>query len=280
MYSLWLSAKPRDANHPYGHGKVEFISSGIEGVLISLAAILIWVELIQQWSQRSEIIQLDKGILLVVLTAFINLVVGLNARSKGRKERSIALESSGQHLITDAFTTFGISGGLAIAYFTNWLWLDGVIAMILSIYLIYTGIKIIRRSVSGIMDEADDDLLEELIAYVQDNRRDNWIDLHNLRVIKYGPVYHVDCHLTVPWYFSVREGHDELTQFEDLIRHKYGETVELFVHIDDCYPFSCEICNKANCSKREHPFVKTLEWNVPLCSRNGRHQLGKETAPE
>ncbi len=139
--------------------------------------------------------------------------------------------------------------------------------------IIFTSYRILRRSVAGIMDEADMELLERVVQVLNANRRENWIDLHNLRVIKYGSVLHVDCHLTVPWYFTVREAHHEIDELAKLIRKDFGESLELFVHSDGCMPFSCRICYKAHCKERQHPFEKKITWTLENISQNKKHSL-------
>jgi hypothetical protein len=121
------------------------------------------------------------------------------------------------------------------------------------------------------MDEADMVLLEKMVALINQNRRDNWVDLHNLRVIKYGNVLHVDCHLTVPWYLNVQEAHEEIDFLGSLIRKDFGETLELFVHSDGCKYFQCHLCDKDNCPVRKHDFKKEIVWTVDNVLENKRH---------
>ena len=123
------------------------------------------------------------------------------------------------------------------------------------------------------MDEADYALLDKLVSRINENRQENWIDLHNLRIIKFGPVIHVDCHLTVPWFFNVHQAHKEIDAFSAIARNEFGESVELFVHADGCLDFSCKICSKSNCTERKHPFQKTIEWEVHNISSNEKHSL-------
>ena len=136
-----------------------------------------------------------------------------------------------------------------------------------------------RSSVAGIMDEADIELLSKLVTYLNENRRENWIDLHNLRVIKYGGVLHVDCHLTVPWYLNVLEAHEEIDALRQLIRTKFGESLELFVHTDGCLEFSCSHCNKDRCGVRRRPFEKRIPWTLENVIPDKKHQL-TDLSPE
>jgi cation diffusion facilitator family transporter len=273
LYSISLSAKPKDANHPYGHGKVEFISAGIEGTLITIAGLFIIYEATLSLIYPSPLQQLDLGIVLIAISAVINYTFGWWAFQTGKKNNSLALQASGQHLQTDTYTTVGIIGGLLLIRITNIMWLDGLVAIIFALIIMRTGYKILREAVAGIMDETDEDLLEELISFLQENRDPKWIDLHNLRIIKYGPILHVDCHLTLPWYLTVKEAHAELDKIELLISEKFRDRIEIFIHTDYCMEFSCRLCQVENCHVRQHPFEEEITWTVENVASNERHQL-------
>jgi cation diffusion facilitator family transporter len=273
LYSLYLSAQPRDANHPYGHGKVEFVSAAIEGTLISIAGFVIIYEAINNLQHPHELKQLDYGIILVAITAAVNYGVGYVAVKKGEKNNSLALIASGKHLQSDTYSTIGIIVGLILILITKLAWLDSVVALIFAFIIIFTGYKIIRGSIAGIMDEADEELLKKVVAKIEESRDENWIDLHNLRIIKYGSTLHLDCHLTVPWYMQVRDAHAEVDKLETIIRKDFGESVEMFVHTDDCKSFSCKLCTKTDCDVRKFPFEKKLDWTQVDIVDDHRHRL-------
>ncbi|MFN1835960.1 cation diffusion facilitator family transporter [Balneola sp. MJW-20] len=273
LYSLRLSARPKDNNHPYGHGKVEFISAGIEGTLIIIAGIFIISESIQSFIEPSALDSLDIGIAFVSFSAIINYVFGRWALNTGIKNKSLALQASGKHLITDTYTTLGIIAGLILIRLTGILWIDGAVAILFGSIILITGLRILRKAVAGIMDESDEELLVEMINYLQSNRKSNWIDLHNLRIIKYGSVLHIDCHLTVPWYLNVKEAHNEVEELESLVRSKYGKKVEFFVHTDYCLEFSCRICGVSDCEVRKHEQEEFIEWTVDNVAANQKHSL-------
>jgi cation diffusion facilitator family transporter len=272
-YSLYISAKPRDQDHPYGHGKAEFISAAVEGTLIVIAGAIIIIEAVDHFIHPRPLLELDKGLILVAFTAAINFVVGYVCIAKGKKNISPALIASGRHLHSDTWSTVGILAGLALIFITGKIWIDAAVAIIFACVIIFTGYRIIRSSLAGIMDEADKKLLIELVTYLNQNRRENWIDLHNLRVIKYGGVLHVDCHLTVPWYLNVLEAHAEVDALSLLIRTKFGESMELFVHTDGCLEFSCSHCKKDNCYVRRRPFEKRVHWTLENVIANKKHSL-------
>ncbi len=273
LYSLYVAAKPKDLEHPYGHGKAEFISAAVEGTLIVASGFLIIYETVQNFIFQTKIYSLDTGLYLVGATAVINFVAGTICLKIGRKNKSLALQASGKHLQTDTYSTLAIIAGLILMITTKLFWLDKVIAIGMSVFIIYNGYLIIRKSLAGIMDEADMDLLKQMLTLLNANKRDNWIDLHNLRVIKYGSRLHVDCHLTVPWYLNIHEAHVEVEALEKLIRLEFGESLELFVHTDGCLPISCPICIKDDCPVRQQPFKKRLEWTLENILSDKKHTV-------
>jgi len=273
LYSLYISAKPRDINHPYGHGKAEFLSAAVEGTLILSAGAIIIYKAIQHFIYPAPIKSIDKGMILVGITALVNLCVGFLGVRYGKKNQSLALIASGRHLISDSYSTFGIVAGLLLISFTKLFWIDGAIAIVFGVIIIYTGYRILRGSIAGIMDEADEELLQKMVRVFNANRKENWIDVHNLRVIKYGSILHVDCHLTVPWYLNVNEAHSEIEALGTLIKKEFGESIELFVHSDGCLYIQCPICLKADCPVRHHPFEKKIEWSLGNIISDKKHQL-------
>jgi cation diffusion facilitator family transporter len=273
LYSLYVAAKPRDEDHPYGHGKAEFLSAAVEGTLISIAGLLIIYEAVINFIQPKPLSQLDSGIILVGITAVINYVVGFFSVRQGRKNNSLALIASGKHLQSDTWSTVGLMIGLGLILITGEVWIDSVVALIFAGIILYTGYHILRSSVAGIMDEADKELLQKMLAVLNANRRPNWIDLHNLRIIKYGGTLHIDCHLTIPWYLNVLQAHEEVEALGSLIKSEFGDAIELFVHTDPCLDFSCPICTREECGVRQHPFEKRVEWTLTDILSDKKHRL-------
>jgi cation diffusion facilitator family transporter len=273
LYSLNLSAKPKDADHPYGHGKVEFISAAVEGTLIITAGFFIIYKAVQSFFYPHEIAKLNFGIWLVSATAVVNFIAGSICIATGKRNKSLQLIAGGKHLVTDTYSTIGILMGLMIIYFTGYTFIDSLIAALVAIIIIYTGYTIVRTSIAGIMDEADEKLLKDIVAHLNKHRKENWIDIHNMRIIKYGSTLHCDCHLTVPWYLNVREAHVEIEALGALIKNEFGEAVELFVHSDGCQEYSCRICAKQNCMVRLHQFEKRITWTFENISHDAKHDI-------
>lgn len=275
LYSLYLAAKPKDEDHPYGHGKIEFISAGLEGGLIAIAGISIIFKSIYNLIYPTELHSLDIGLLIVAVAGLINFLIGYFAEKVGKANQSMTLIASGKHLKVDAYSTVGMLIGLALVLFTSWFWLDSVIAIIIGVIVIFSGIKIVRASVGGIMDEADFELIEEMVELLENERQDNWIDIHNLRIIKYGDSIHIDCHVTLPWYYTVDEGHDEIEKIEKIIDAKFPNNLESFIHIDPCVKTSCSLCQLKNCDKRREPFKATVKWTLNNVMMNKKHGSNK-----
>lgn len=275
LFSITLAARPRDTNHPYGHGKAEFISSAIEGTLIIIAGILIIYESLKQIVRPHALHKLDTGLIIVGVAGVINYLAGKYAEKKGEKSSSLILVSAGKHLQSDAYSTAGIIAGLLVLLLTKgkWLWLDGAVAMCFGIIIIVTGYRVLRKSIGGIMDEADVALLTRVIKVLQENRHPEWIDMHNLRVVQYGSMMHVDAHLTLPWYYTVADADKEIHQLEDLVRNNFENKVELFIHIDGCMPYQCKLCAVPECPVRQEALKQQLVWtidNVWVDSKHGK----------
>lgn len=271
LYSLSVAARPRDENHPYGHGKVEFVSAAIEGLLMVVSSFLIVYQAIASLRHPRVIERLDYGMYLVALTAGINFLAGWYAVKKGTKSNSLALIATGRHMQTDTYATIGIVVGLVLIFFTGYGWIDSIVSLLFALIILFTGYRILRGSIAGIMDEADQALLEKVVRYLNEHRRENWMDMHNLRIIKYGAVLHLDCHLTVPYYFTISEGHAEVEALESMVQESFGESIELFVHVDGCLYSQCPLCFKHDCPVRQHPFSYREEWTVANVLRNHKH---------
>jgi cation diffusion facilitator family transporter len=241
--------------------------------LVLSAGLLIIYNAVKNLIYPVEIHELDLGIYLVAGTAIINWILGAVALRQGRKNNTLALQASGKHLQTDTYSTAAIIVGLLLISITHKIWIDGAVAIAFAVFIIYTGYKIIRTSLAGIMDEADMELLEKMVDITGKNRKENWIDIHNLRVIKYGNVLHVDCHLTVPWYFNINQAHFEIDELAKLIRTNFGETLELFVHSDGCLYSQCHICIKQDCPVRQHNFKQRVDWTLDNALQNEKHGL-------
>lgn len=280
LWSVWLAGRPRDLNHPYGHGKVENLSIGLEGALILGAGLFILVGAVSALLKPHEIGRLDWGIALLGSTAVINLVTGWWLVRAGRKLRSVALEGDGKHLYIDALTSIVGVASLAAMAFTGWLLVDGLAALGLGAFITWQGARMLRRAVAALLDEADPATIEAVVMTLNASRQPLWIDVHNLRVQAYGADLHIDCHVSLPYYLTLAATHGEVEAITAVLRHAdLGEQVELFIHADPCEPpRQCPHCQVADCPVRERPFTRLIHWNPENVMRNQRHAFQEHDA--
>ena len=272
LYSLILASKPRDEDHPYGHGKIEFISAGIEGALILVSGIGILYKSVESLIEGNQLSSLDQGIYMAGAAGLINFILGAITEHYGKQNNSPTMVASGKHLKSDGYTSAGMILGLTVVYFTNWVWMDSAIAIGFGVFIGFIGVKEMRKSIAGIMDEADFEMIRKLVKEVNENRTENWVDLHNFRTQKFGKSIHIDCHVTIPYYLSVADAHDEIDAMEKLVEKHHPHGVEMFIHIDPCSPSSCRICTKSNCSVRQSEHEETITWSLDNVLENRQHR--------
>jgi cation diffusion facilitator family transporter len=246
--------EPADEEHPYGHGKLEFFSSAFEGGLIGFAALSIIYEAIQGFVKGSAIHQLDLGILVVVASGILNLFLALYLRHEGKKFNSETLQASGAHIMSDVWTTVGLFVGLGLIRLTGLIWLDSAIALLFGIQLCFSGYKIVRKSIAGLIDELDPKTLENLAKAIEKNRRPGVIDLHAVRMIRAGGFHHIEAHLVVPEYWNIAKVHDSSEEFAADIVLDYPYDGEVIFHFDPCYQSYCDVCDLLDCPIRKNEF--------------------------
>ncbi len=261
VYSVLLSAKPPDESHLYGHGNIEYFSAGIEGSLIIVAAIAIIYNSVTTIIQGTHPEELDYGTILIGIAGIINLILGLYLIRKGKLTNSLALVADGKHVLTDSYTSIGIVVGLILVLITQLYILDPVIALFVAVNILVTGYKLIRESVGGLMHETDKEMLTAIVNIFNKIKRSYWIDLHQLRFWKSADWVFIDFHLSVPYYFTVKEIHRE----EDFISEKISEVIpssDVRIHFDYCEEILCTYCDYEECKYRLKPKTKNLMWDI------------------
>ncbi|MGD8553106.1 MAG: cation diffusion facilitator family transporter [Anaerolineales bacterium] len=231
LAALHIGSQPPDEDHAYGHQKVEYLSSGAEGGLISLAAIAIIITAAQRLLDLQPVEHLGIGLLLSSMASIVNLIVALILLRVGRRERSIALEADGQHLLSDVWTSAGVLAGVGLVWITGWQILDPIVALIVAALLARTGFMLLRRSAYGLIDTAlpEEDL--QKIQQVLDQYEDMGVHHHALRTRQAGSRSFVSLHVQVPGRWSVQKGHDLLEGIESDLRHALP-TATIFTHIE------------------------------------------------
>jgi cation diffusion facilitator family transporter len=271
FFSIYLSAQPRDENHPYGHGKIEYFSVFIEGSLIGIAGIIIIIKSVYSIFYPNYIHDLLIGAAIIGVTGITNGALGYYMIQKGKSLRSITLDADGRHLIADMVTSSGLVVGLILIRFTEIVWLDSGLSILVGIYILYSSYKLVRKSVGGLMDEADFQVVTDIIDVLSEKRRESWIDVHNLRAQKYGNELHIDCHLTLPNYFDLNHVHAEVSLVDKMINKEVGIKTELFIHTDPCLPNCCHYCSMPKCPIRFEPQTETIKWTMENVVRNKKH---------
>lgn len=274
LYSVYYASHPKDENHPYGHGKIEYLSVGFEGALIFIAGISIITKSIYAFFHPTTINSIDVGTVLIACSGIFNGLMGFYLKKTGTKMQSVLMVADGKHLMSDAISSVGVVLGLVVIYFTKRYWIDNVIAVFFGAFIFHTGYKLVKQSINHLLDEADYEKLENIISLLSKNRREKWIDIHNLRVLKYGQHLHVDCHITLPWYNTLEETHAEITMVENIIKQNERLEIEFFIHADPCLPpQSCSICQVTKCEYRKAPVQKKLDWTLSNVLPDKKHHL-------
>lgn len=259
LYSIYLSAKPADENHLYGHGNIEYFSAGVEGFLIILAAVTIIYSSIKDLIFGIETSRLDIGTLIITIASIVNLLLGLFLVRKGEKTNSLILVADGKHVLTDSFTSFGVVFGLILVLITRINVIDPIIAIFVAANILFTGYKLVRESIGGLMHETDKEMLNMIVEKLKSIRKDYWIDIHHLRFWKSGERVFIDFHLILPYYLSVKESHLE----EEYIEKNLLEIIPnsgVRIHMDYCKPEVCKYCGY-ECDKRSEERKINFEWN-------------------
>ncbi len=257
VLALSIAARPPDLSHPYGHGKVEFLSAGIEGAAIAFAALVIFVQGIRDLIEGPELHRLDIGLAILAVSAIANAGLGRYLTRIGRRTRSDALVADGRHVLADVWTSVGVIGGLIVVSLTGWIWADPLIAIAVAINVAWEGYRLLHDSLAGLMDEADESLIESTTSLLEAARRAPWIDLHGLRSWRSGARRHIDLHLTVPRYFDVDQVHAIHDDVETALFEGDQHGGDVVVHFDPCDESECHHCTMSDCSIRSHALVQS-----------------------
>lgn len=258
LYALILSSKPKDEKHPYGKGKIEFLSAGIEGALIVIAGLSIIFKAAHDFFVRRDVHDIDLGIILIAGVGLINYVLGNVMVKRGTQYNSIILESHGKHLKTDAYSSLGLLAGLVLLYFFPYNTLDNAIAIVFGIIILANGYFILRKAVEGIMDKSDTVLIFKILNYLDQHRSDSWIAIENFRLVKYGADLHADAVLTLPYYYNLNQMNNEVRRLKQTANNYTGRNIEVFLDVEPCKPQHCKHCILKNCEVRSEPFQKQL----------------------
>ena len=261
LYSIILSSRPADDSHPYGHGNVEYFSAGIEGLLITIAAIVIIYEGVVSIIAGPELRQLGIGVIVITIAAIVNLLLGNYLIRIGKKTNSITLIADGKHVLTDSITSFGVIVAVILVIVTDIQILDPIIAILVALNILYTGWKLIRESVGGLMNEIKPETLKMLVDKLISIKKNYWIDIHELRFWQSGEKVFIDFHLILPYYFNIKQTHEEENIIESELQKDFSQA-DLKIHLDYCIPQLCKFCAYEECSVRSEKKKESFLWNV------------------
>jgi cation diffusion facilitator family transporter len=236
-WALRLSIKPADETHHFGHDKVSFLSAGFEGAMISSAAMLIFYEAVRQLLFGVEIRNLGFGLAVTSLAAGINLILGLSLVAVGKKSGSPLVRANGMHVLTDVWSSVAVLIGLGLYHATEWVWWDPLVAILVACNILRVGIRLIRESLGGLLDEADP-LIENRVRELLDREVASMgLSYHNFRHRHSGRTHWVEFHLVFDDHLSVGEAHDQATRLEAMVADLLSPDGRVISHLE---PRSCE----------------------------------------
>jgi cation diffusion facilitator family transporter len=233
-FSLWYAATPPDPDHPYGHGKIAYFASAVEGTLILIAAVIIAGMAVRDFIAGPDLRQLDTGLFLLGGLTAVNLALGWYLVRTGRRTNSLVLVSNGQHVLTDMWTSLGVIAGVGLVWATGVTWFDPAVGLLVAANILWTASRLLRRSVYGLMDEADPDATQGLLDELTEAKADGTIaEYHQVRHRRSGDQVWVEYHLMFPGDMSIREAHARSHKVEDRVDALFpDDEVHVTAHLE------------------------------------------------
>ena len=231
-YSLWLSRKPPDPTHHYGHEKIAFFSAGFEGAMIVLAAVYIVYASIHRLIAGPKLENLGAGALLVLVAGLINGALGGYLVWVGNKHQSLILEADGKHVLTDCWTSLGVIVGLGLTMLTGWRRFDPVVAILVALNILWMGSKLIRQSIGGLMDEVDPIVESQIRGLLVEMTCEAGVEFHGLRQRNAGNTNWVEFHLLFPKDTSLESAHALATKIEERIQRDSTMRTQVISHLE------------------------------------------------
>ena len=267
LFSIILSSKPADESHLYGHGNIEYFSAGVEGLLIIFAAGYIIYEAVISLINGPTLQSLSIGVIFIAAAGFVNFVLGYYLIRTGKKTNSITLTADGKHVLTDAITSIGVLVGIVLVLITDFILLDPILAIIVAVNIVFTGYKLIRESIGGLMLETNPQILTKLSILLIAMKRDYWIDLHELRYWQSGERTFMDFHLILPFYFTIEQSHKEEKRIDDELEKEYPNS-QIKIHFDYCNYDLCKYCGYQKCDVRKEEKKINFDWSAEKLAGN------------
>ncbi len=256
LLAMKFVTQPKDENHPYGHGKAEFLSSAIEGGLVFFAGFAIILESIKAITVGRELNFQNTALVALIAANGLNLALAFYLKKESKNQKSVLLNASSAHIMSDVWTTVGVLLALGVVKVTGLMWLDPIISLVMAAFLFKEGYKILRQSFSGLTDELDPAILKEISNTFQKITREGLIDLHQVRFIRSGQFYHVDAHLVLPRFWNIDKAHEFMDEIEKDMVKVYQFDGEMAFHVDPCQPVDCTSCDLKECTIRSKAFIR------------------------
>jgi len=260
LFSIVISSKPADKSHLYGHGNIEFFSAGIEGLLIIVAAVFIIFTAVMDIIKGTNLKQLDIGVTVISIAGVVNLLLGTYLVKRGKKTNSITLIADGKHVLTDSYTSIGVIVGISLVIITKFQLLDPIFAIAIALNILVTGYKLMRQSIGGLMAETDKDILKKIVDTILADKKNYWIDIHQLRFWQSGDKIFIDFHLILPYFFTIKESHTEEDEIQNILEQNFPNS-QIKIHFDYCRPELCKFCDYQNCTVRSSNKSVNFDWN-------------------
>ncbi|MFA7237517.1 MAG: cation diffusion facilitator family transporter [Phycisphaeraceae bacterium] len=224
VFSTWYAARPPDEDHPYGHGKIEFVAASFEGTLVSIAGLGIGVEAARRWIIGSHVQRIDAGLIALLVIAALLIALAIYVYRSGKRCDSDTLTAGGLHLATDAISTVGVAMALLLVRMTGRQWIDSAAAMVLCVWVVWVGVGLIRKAVNGLLDRIDETDDAAIKAILDDEVRIGRIMSYEKVRLRHQGAYHwVDMHLRFSPEMSVRDAHAAASEIEYRIEQKLGK---------------------------------------------------------
>jgi cation diffusion facilitator family transporter len=210
---------------------------------------------------------LEIGLLLLLACSGVNLLLGIFLIRVGRRTASLALEADGRHILADVITSAGVVVGLLLVYLTGWLWLDGLIACLVGLHILFAGGGLLRKAFEGLMDRSDSELLDEIVTLLDNHRQPRWLDIHRLRAFRSGTRVNIDFHVVLPRDLSLATAHNEVKALERLLEEHFRHEAIVLIHMDPCQPGKCPDCQWSPETPCEHPPEREAAWTRARLTR-------------
>jgi cation diffusion facilitator family transporter len=272
LYSIILSSKPADESHRYGHGNVEFFSAGIEGMLILTAAVVIIYLAVIVIIAGPQLKSINIGVFIIASAGLISLALGTYLIRTGKKTNSLTLIADGKHVLTDSVTSIGVVVGIILVIFTDYVILDPIMAIIIALNILYTGYRLIRESIGGLMMETDPAIIDKISNILSANRKDHWIDVHELRYWQSGDTIFIDFHLILPYFFTIEQSHKDEKDIDEKLMSELANS-QIKIHLDYCVPELCKFCSYDKCEVRKEDKTIPFEWDSVKLSGDPVYKL-------